>query len=252
MKKMFKFLLGLFLISAIIALGMFVVWCVLSVIVVRFLLKSKGQYKSTKDFLGDGKNIIAIIAAVLLLVVTPIYFINSSKEYDKEQKIKQEQQAIIDQQKQEEADKKTYEKERANVLKAKSRLKKEIKNGSNVEDGVVLTDSEIEKYDIIDEEVIKFNKDVEQAIIDIQDENMAEKYKSEAKKYVKENIESSLHRMQGSTYEYNHDRTICTVTGSYKGKNIYGVNIRGEYVIDFDTSSGEMINKFIGNEKAIS
>lgn len=250
MKKLFKFLLGLFLISAIIAIGTFGVWCILSVIVVRHLARSKGNYKTTKDFLSDGKNIVAILGAILLFVATPIYFINSSKEYEKDQRIKQEQQAIIDKQKKEETDKRNYERERSNVLNAKSKLKKEIKKGSAVKDGVVLANSEIKKYNITDEEVLKFNKDVEKAIEDIQYDEMAKKYKSEAKKYVKENVESALHRVLGSSYKYNHDKTICTVTGSYKAKNIYGVNVRGEYIIDFDTSSGDMINKFVGNEKA--
>lgn len=256
MKKILSVGLTLVLISAIIALGLFVVWGIASVFVVRYLFKSNGKYESYKDFLKEGKNIAVVGAAVVLFIVIPVGYMKNSNEYKQEQKIKQEQQDKLESEKKAELEQKQKEKqtqrERNNILNAKSRLEKEKKQGKDIYEGIVLTDEEIEKYNITEAEVSKFNEDVEKAIIEIEDNNMVKKYKEEARKHVSKNVDDSRPVVSYAKYSFNQDKTICTIKGTYRGKNKYGVDIRGEYVIDFDTSSGEMVNEFIGNEKVIN
>lgn len=245
MKTILKFCLGIIIFSAIVALGAFVAWCVASVFVVRYLFKLKGKYKNPKDCLKEGKNIVAIVAALVLFIVIPVGFAKTSREYDQEQKIKQEQQAKLEEQQKIEAEQKQKDRERANILNAKSRVKKAGKDAN-----VVLTEEEIEKYNITDEEIAKFDEAVEAAVIGIEDAEMAKKFEREAKNYVKKNLDYTAPNLRApSKYSFNEEGTICTIKGTYKSKNKYGVDVKGEYSIDFDTASGEIVDEFIGNEK---
>ncbi|WP_042273506.1 hypothetical protein [[Clostridium] dakarense] len=253
MKKILKFCLGLVLFSAIIALGIFVVWAIASVLVVKYLFKLRGKYENPKDCLKEGKNIIAIVAGIILLIVVPINFIKTSKEYDKEQKIKQEQQAILEQEEKIEYEikkkEKEIKKERAKVLNAKARVEKEIKSEKDYNKVIALTKEEIEKHNITEEEIEKFNEDVENAIIKLKDDKMAAPYEKAARKYVSGNTSYVSPKLGSSNYSFNEDKSVCTITGTYRSKNSYGLDVRGRYSIEFDTSSGEMINEFIGDEK---
>lgn len=245
MKTILKFCLGIVIFSAIVALGAFVAWCVASVFVVRYLFKLKGKYKDPKDCLKEGKNIVAIVAAVVLFIVIPVGFAKTSREYDQEQKIKQEQQAMLDEQKKIEAEQKQKDRERANVLNAKSRVKKAGKDAT-----VVLTEEEIEKYNITEEEISTFDEAVEAAVIGLEEADMAKKFEREAKSYVKKNLNYTTPNLRSpSKYSFNEDGSICTIKGRYESKNKYGANVKGEYSIDFDTASGEIVDEFIGNEK---
>lgn len=244
MKTILKFCLGIVIFSAIVALGAFVAWCVASVFVVRYLFKLKGKYKDPKDCLKEGKNIVAIVAAVVLFIAIPVGFAKTSREYDKEQKIKQEQQAMLEEKQKIEAEQKQKDRERANVLNAKAKVKKAGKDAN-----VVLTEEEIEKYNITEEEISTFDEAVEAAVIGLEDADMAKKFEREAKKYVKKNLDYTSPTLHYSKYNFNEDKTICTIKGTYKSKNKYGVDVKGEYSIDFDTASGEIVDKFIGNEK---
>lgn len=79
---------------------------------------------------------------------------------------------------------------------------------------------------------------------------MAKKCEREAKNYVKKNLAYTTPNLRSpSKYSFNEEGTICTIKGTYKSKNKYGVDVKGEYSIDFDTDSGEIVDEFIGNEK---
>lgn len=251
MKKILKFLLGLFLISAAISLGMFVLWIIGIAFVVSYIFKAKDKCSNFSDFFKEGKNIAVSILAVILVIVLPFSFIKSSKEYDKELKEQQKQQAILDEQKSKEEEENQKENERASVLNAKSKVKKDKKAGKTGENVCVLTEDEIEKYNITKDEIEQFNKDREKAIIKYEEKELSDKYRFEAKRYIRDNASSYTSDFKMLKYGFNEDKTRYVVSGSYKGKNQYGAAIRVEYEIEFNLSDGEVVDAFMGNEKII-
>ncbi|MGL5347686.1 MAG: DUF6056 family protein [Peptostreptococcaceae bacterium] len=250
MKKFFKFLLTILMISAAIMFGLLVLWIIASAFVVRYIFKEKDNYDNIGDFFKEIKNVLAVIMVVILLVVTPVIFIKSTKEYNEELKEQQKQEAILEKQKQEEEEIEAKKKERSQVLNAKSKFKKDIKNGIDPDEAGMLTEKEIEQYNITDGEITKFNNDREKAIISYEEDQLGRKFKRLAEEYVMENISSTVSKFEVSPeYELNEDKTKFTVKGWYKGKNVYGASIRGDYQVEFDLSTGEISNIQIEKER---
>lgn len=249
MKKLFKFLMMLLLISAAISLGLFVLWLLASGFVVSYLFKAKEKYDNMSDFFKEAKNIIAVILSVVLLIVVPITFKKASDEYDEKLRQQQKQEAILEEQKLKEQEEKKKEDERASILNAKSRFNKDQKNGKDIEDAGMLTEEEIEKHNITEDEIARFNKDREEAIKKYEEKELGKKYESLAKTYARESIISTIKKIRTINSEYSEDMTKFIVRGSYTGKNQYGADVRGGYEVEFDLSTGEMINIIIDKER---
>lgn len=221
------------------------------VFVIKYIVTSKQNYTNLGDFFSNGKNILASILAVILLVGAPITFGKYMKEVKIEEKARQEQQAILDKEKEAEDMQKDKDKERENALDAKSKLKKLKSDGEDYTNGITLTEFEIEKYKITDAEIEKFNSDVEKAINDLMIKELATEYRFDVRTYVRDNTESSANDISQhrAKHSLNEDRSIFTYRGSYIGTNKYGTRIRGEFEINFDVATGEIIDGFVGNEK---
>ncbi|MGL5379763.1 hypothetical protein [Clostridium sp.] len=233
-KDVGKLIVGIGAVCLAIYIGGFILWIASSIVVVAYIFKEKKKYIGISGFYKDIKNVLAIIAAIVLLIVVPINFIKSSIEYSKRVLEQQKQEFILEGEGSE-------EEKRASVLDAKSKFEKDIKDGKDIKSSGILTNDQIERYTISEDEIIKYNSEREV--------KEKEQYEKLARKYVKENIESTPKNFIGTKSAYNEDKTKLTVKGRYTGKNQYGVSIRGSYELEYDLSTEEVINLNIGKEK---
>ncbi|MGL5693230.1 MAG: hypothetical protein ACRCXA_04075 [Peptostreptococcaceae bacterium] len=252
MKKFFKGLMTLLCISAAISLGLLVFWIIGVAFVVTYLFKAKDKYDNINDFLKEKRNIIALLCSVILIVVIPVAYTKNLKEYNEKSKELSKQQAILDAQKEKELEEKNNKNERNKVLNAKSKLKKDLKDGKDITKAGLLKDEEIEKYDITEDEIEKYENDRENAIIENEEKELARIYDSMAKEYVSEVISSTVSRFKYTDSGYNDDMTKFIVKGYYTGTNQYGASVRANYEVEFDLETGQITNSVLGKERVSS
>lgn len=252
MKKFLKILLWLLCISAAIAIGSFILWMICVAFVVAYLFKAKDKYESISDFMKEKKNIVALISSIVLIVVIPISYMTYLKDYNKETEENRKQQELVNEQKEKELEEKNKQNERAKVLNAKSKFKKDLKDGKSIDTAGLLKDEEIEKYNITDEEIEKYDNDREKAIIENEEKELEKTYEKLAKEYVSESISSTVSRFRGTSGAYNEDMSRFIIKGYYIGTNQYGVSIRANYEVEFDLETGQITDSVLGKERVSS
>lgn len=211
----------------------------------NYIKEVKENYSSPKEFFSEPKNIVVFIAGWLIVGVIAV---GVGKIFPESPKGPQDV-AIEEEDKINKENEKKYETERIKVLNAKGRLEKDIADGKDIKKGITLTDEEIEKYKITEEEIKKFNDTVKSSIESVYDNYTERQYKAEIKRLLSEYSAGYPDMVYLPDYEYNEDKTICTATGNYTSSNEYGADVRGEYNIKFDHTTGKVIESFIGNEK---
>lgn len=114
-------------------------------------------------------------------MIVPIGLVGFTKDFDKNEKIRQEEKLVLEVQEDIELEQKKYDSARNKALDTRYRIPKEIDKAEFVDSTCILSKEDIEKYNITDEEIAKFEKDRELAIIEYKDKNMVQSFEKKAK-----------------------------------------------------------------------
>lgn len=224
----------------------------LTIKLAKYLWAEKDKYEDIKDCFRSIKNIGALLAIIIGIIVVPTGLVKYSKFCIETAIQGQEEQSIENKKEEEEKKQRVYENARRKVLDPSYRISKEIDNVDSVEDTCILSKEEIQKYNITDEEISKFEKDRDKAIIEYKDKKTLKKFEKMAKEYVSDNTTSSIYNdsihRKSKEYGFNEDKTEVTISGSYRGRTLQLVYIRCNYTIKFDTNTGDIIEADLGKE----
>lgn len=250
--KGIKYLLITILVIPFIPVALVLLWIYGTFRLIKYLWSEKSKYTSINEYFKNFKNLGASLLTIMSLVIVPILLINFGKDFIANEQIRQAEQAEMDLEKEQQLLEKKYTTERERALSPEYRIKKEIDKAESVDDTCFLTEEEIAKYDITQEEIEKFQQDREIAITAYKDKKFVQSLERNAEEYVSDNTTSSVYkhytnRNQGK-YGFNEDKTVVTISGHYTGRTLQLVNIRGRYTIKFDGSTGEIIEADLGKE----
>lgn len=252
MKKAFKYLFVFIFLIAFLPVAIIVFWIYATFKLIKYLWNEKNKYTDIKDYFKNIKNISASLLAIICLIVMPIILVNFTKDFIESEKVRQVQEAISQQEKEQNLEQKIYNNERNKVLDPNYRIKKEIDKVASIDDTCILSEEDIQKYSITDEEITKFEKDREIAITQYKDNKIIKNFEKIAENHVSDNTLSTINRFYSfdnlKEYGFNDDKTIVTISGYYKGRNPQLVYIRGDYTIKFNATSGEIIDVLLGKE----
>lgn len=199
-------------------------------------LKKKNQNKIKK-----GKKFLII--SMIALMILPMAGCASDEDV-----------AAYEAKKQQEELEKQKGREKTGLLNVKARLERARKNGEDISAGISLTEEEIKNYGITEEEITKFNEEVIALGGKIDDKYTVREFERIAKKEIKPEIEKktvyAFPTIRSNTeHKFNEDKSKCTIIGTYESKNEYGIDVRGEYQVEFDVATKEIVNKVVGEEK---
>lgn len=254
--KGLKYLLITILVIPFIPVALVLLWIYGTFKLMKYLWSEKSKYASINEYFKNFKNLGASLLTVMSLVIVPTFLFNFGKDFIETEKIRQAEQAEMDQEEEQQFLDKKYKTERERVLSPEYRITKEIDKAESVDDTCYLTEEEIRKYDISQEEIEKFQQDRELAIIAYKDKKFVQGLEKKAKEYVSDNTTSSVYKhffnRTTDDYGFNEDKTVVTISGRYTGRTLQLVNIRGRYDIKFDGTTGEIIEANLGKESVDS
>ncbi|MGL4847804.1 MAG: hypothetical protein ACRC28_02595 [Clostridium sp.] len=216
---------------------------------IKYLLKEKGEYKNIKDCFMNIKNVGALIAIVLGIVLVPTGLVKytmfcleapAKAEIAKEEQ-KEEREKVAEENK--------YNSDREKLLTPRKRMSGDPET---IDDRCILTKEDIKKYNITDEEISKFEEEKKVAIQNYKDKKTIEKFEEMALEHVARNTTSTVGRNYFSEkkegYGYNKDKTTVTIHGRYEARTLQLVNVRSRYTVKFDVKTEEILQADLGKE----